>query len=77
MRRIFERWYNVFGYEIHIRVVPKHFKDGFKTLANLIHDGKWSEFDCELEKFTKIYDINDPDIIRLLYLKEFMEDDLL
>lgn len=76
MKKIIERWYNLFGYEIHIRMEPEEFKEDMRHLYNLVDDHRWDEYKVAYEAACKRWDPNDPELIRAsTFATIYMEED--
>jgi hypothetical protein len=73
MKQIINKWYNIFGYEIEIRMLPHEFKMDLKHLSNLVDDKKYSEFKQALDTAYKRWGY-DPELIRISTFADFMEE---
>ncbi len=74
LKRIIERYYNLFDCEIQIRIEPNQFKKDLKNISNLINDRKFKEAKIAIEKAYSTWG-SDKEIIRLDWHREFLEED--
>ena len=49
MKKIYNKWFNIFGYEIEIRILPHEFKNDCKNLDKLIKDKNFVSFKLAIE----------------------------
>jgi hypothetical protein len=73
MKKIIERWFNVFGYEVHVRAEPKEFKDDMRGLGAALNDERWEDYDLLFKKAEKRWDPNDPEMVRVATLASFLK----
>lgn len=74
LRRIWERWYNVLGHEIHIRIEPPEFKETVRRISRLVDDRKDGQAKKEIEAAYSRWGC-DPELIRLDHLNSFLNED--
>lgn len=68
---IHEYWWKIFGYEVHLRMVPFEFTADVKCISNLIDDRKYDEAKLAIEDAYTRWGF-DPDLIRADTLREFL-----
>ncbi len=73
-KRIINLWFNLFGYQIEIRALPKAFLETEKRLARLADDGRYSQFKTDLEAAYRQYGC-DRDLVRLETFVSFEQGD--
>lgn len=72
MKKIINKWFNIFGYEIEIRMLPHEFKNDLKHLSNLVDDRKYLQFKEAIENAYGRWGC-DEDLVRISTFAEFMD----
>jgi hypothetical protein len=72
---VWHRFYSFIGYKIEIRVESPAFQAHLKRLSNLLDDGEYNLFQKEYKEACRLYDANDPELIRLSAFASFMTEE--
>ena len=74
MKKIYNRWFNILGYEIEIRILPHEFKADCEKLDKLIKDRNFVDFKLAIQyAYTKWG--YDEDLLYIDTLAGFLEGD--
>ena len=72
-KRIIDRYYDRFGYQIQIRMLPYAFLGDVKQISHLIDNDKFKEAEVAIKAAYRKWG-DDPDLIRLDNMNIFMTD---
>ncbi len=69
--KIWERWYQLPGWKLHVRLEPLQFKETVLRIGRLIDDGQYRMANIEVENAYRRWGC-DPELVRLGTVNRFM-----
>lgn len=73
--KIIDKYWTIFGHEIHLRIEPPVFKRDLKNIIKLVDDGKVREAEEAIENAYRIWG-SDAELIRIHTFNSFLNDDI-